>query len=109
VLDAWLAVRAAGDEARLLRAIEEFPVAIPWLEVATALIDRDFGAAIERLEVMGAFSAAAEARMWAGEWLVEQGRQAEANVQLERALVFWRTVGARGYLQRSESLLAAAS
>ena len=108
-LDAWCALWLTGEEARLQSAIEEFALANPWLEVATSLIQRDFGAAIARLELMGAFSAAAEARLWAGEWLVQQGRQAEANVQLERALAFWRPVGARRYLERSEYLLAAAS
>jgi class 3 adenylate cyclase/tetratricopeptide (TPR) repeat protein len=108
-LDAWFALWSTGEEARLQSAIEEFAVVIPWLEVATSLIQRDFGAAIGRLEDMGAFSVAAEARLWAGEWLVQQGRQGEANVQLERALVFWRSVGARRYIQQSESLLAAAS
>jgi hypothetical protein len=109
VLDAWLALWSTGKEAQMQSAIKEFAVVIPWLEVATSLIQRDFGAAVGRLEDMGALSAAAEARLWAGEWLVQQGRQAEANVQLERALAFWRSVGARRYVQRSESLLAAAS
>jgi hypothetical protein len=58
---------------------------------------------------MGAVSVAAEARLWGGEWLIEQGRHAEATVQLARSGSFWRSVSARHYLQRSEALLAAAS
>src|SRR6266516_589006 len=95
------------QEARLQIQIDESPLSVPWLEVVSSLIQRDFGAAVATLELMGAFSAAAEARVWAGEWLVQQGRHGEANVQLERALAFWRLVGARRYLERSESLLAA--
>jgi len=109
VLDAWFAAWSTGHEVRLQREIDESSVSVPWLEVATSLIRHDFAAAIGRLELMGASSAAAEARLWAGQWLVQCGRQAEVNVQLEAALAFWRSVGARRYLQRSESLLAAAS
>ncbi len=109
VFDAWFAVWSSDNEARLQSQIDESPLSVPWLEVVSSLIQRDFGAAVATLELMGAFSAAAEARVWAGEWLVQQGRHAEANVQLERALAFWRLVGARRYLERSESLLAAAS
>jgi hypothetical protein len=90
-------------------AVEEFPFAVPWLDVVSAFIERDFDKASAQLESMGAVSAAASARLWAGEWLVEEGRQAEAAVQLERALPFWRSVDAWRYLHRCESLLAAAS
>ena len=109
VLDASFALFSTGEESRLQSAIDEFGVAIPWLDVATSLMQRDFGAAIGRLERMGAVSVVAEAQLWAGEWLVQQGRRPEATVQLDRAPVFWRSVGARRYTQRSESLLAAAS
>jgi hypothetical protein len=70
---------------------------------------RDIDAAASTLERIGAVSAAAEARLWGGEWLIDNGRQAEANALLERSRSFWRSVGARGYLHRSEALLAAAS
>jgi hypothetical protein len=80
-----------------------------WLDVAAAFIERDFDQAAAQLESMAAISDAALARLWAGEWLVEQGRHADAAVQLERALPFWRSVGGWRYLRRCESLLAAAS
>jgi tetratricopeptide (TPR) repeat protein len=109
VLDAWFAVRSGRQEAALQGAIEEFAFANPWLEVTKMLIQRDFGPAIEQLERMGALSAAAEARMCGAEWLAQQGRQAEANLQLEPALAFWRSVGARRYLEQGETMLPAAS
>jgi hypothetical protein len=37
------------------------------------------------------------------------GRQHEGEVELERALAFWRSVGATAYLHEGEALLAAAS
>jgi tetratricopeptide (TPR) repeat protein len=109
VLDVWFAAWSAGEEARLTAAVAAFPIAVPWLDVVAAFIERDFGKAAARLESMAAISDAALARLWAGEWLVEEGRHADAAVQLERALPFWRSVGARRYLRRCESLLAAAS
>jgi tetratricopeptide (TPR) repeat protein len=109
VLDLWFAAWSAGEEARVKTAVEEFPIAFLWLDVVGAFIERDFDKAAAQLESMAAISAAATARLWAGEWLVEEGRHTEAAVQLERALPFWRSVDAWRYLHRCESLLAAAS
>jgi len=109
ILDAWFAAWPTGQEACLTRAIGESPVSVRWLDVLSAFIERDFDKAIAQLESMAATSPAALARLWAGEWLVEQGRPADAAAQLERALPFWRSVGAWRYLHRCEALLAAAS
>jgi tetratricopeptide (TPR) repeat protein len=109
VLDLWFAAWSAAEEELLTAAVGEFPIAVPWLDVVAAFIERDFDEAGARLESMAAVSDAALARLWAGEWLVEQGRHADAAVQLERALPFWRSVGAWRYLHRCEALLAAAS
>ena len=109
LLDLWFAAWSGGEEARLTAAVGESSVAVPWLDVVSAFIERDFDKATAQLESMASISGAALARLWAGEWLVEQGRHADAAVQLERALPFWRSVGAWRYLRRCESLLAAAS
>ena len=42
VLDLWFAAWSAGEEARLKAAVGESPVAVPWLDVVSALIERDF-------------------------------------------------------------------
>jgi hypothetical protein len=73
------------------------------------MIERDFTGAVDQLEEMGAASCAALARLWTSEWLVENGRAADAPQFLEPSLAFWRSVGAPAYAQRGESLLAAAS
>jgi tetratricopeptide (TPR) repeat protein len=109
VLDLWFASSSAGQEARLKSAIAESALAVPWFEVVTALIERAFDTAAAKLDSIGAISIAAQARLWAGERLVEEGLHAEAAAQLERSLPFWRSVGAWAYLGRCESLLAAAS
>jgi hypothetical protein len=41
----------------------------------------------------------------AGERLISEGRHAEAEDQLERALVFFRSVGATRYIAQAEALL----
>jgi class 3 adenylate cyclase len=51
----------------------------------------------------------AAARLLAAEQLAAAGRTAEAAVQLERGLAFYRAVGATRVVREAESLLAAAS
>jgi class 3 adenylate cyclase/tetratricopeptide (TPR) repeat protein len=109
IVDASLAAWSTEKETRLQSAIEDSVVAVPWLDAARSLLQGDVATAGATLEQMGALSSAAEVRLWGGEWLVQRGRQAEANVQLGRSLTFWQSVGARAYLRRSEALLAAAS
>jgi tetratricopeptide (TPR) repeat protein len=109
ILDALYVATTTGNESRLQSAIESSPLDVPWLDAVTSLMRHDVAAAAATLEEIGAVSAAAEARLWGGEWLLDQGRLSEANVQLEGSRTFWRSVGARRYLQRSEALIAAAS
>jgi hypothetical protein len=109
IVDAWLAASTTNTEERLGAAIDGLALDLPWLDAVRLLIRRDIDEAAETLEKIGAVSVGAEVRLWGGEWLLEQGRHAEASVQLERSRAFWRSVGAREYLNRSETLLAAAS
>jgi class 3 adenylate cyclase len=46
-------------------------------------------------------------RLLAAEEFVAQGKRAEADAQLQRALPFFRSVGATSWIERAESLLAA--
>jgi tetratricopeptide (TPR) repeat protein len=108
VLDAWYAAWRTTQEAQLDNAIAAMPPNL-WAEIASTMIQRGFSTAAARLDVMGAVSAAALVRLWAAEWFVEQGRRGEASEHLERSLTFWRSVGAKAYARRGESLLAAAS
>ena len=48
-------------------------------------------------------------RLHAAKALAADGRRAEADVQLRRALAFYRSVGATRYVREGEALLAAAS
>jgi hypothetical protein len=58
---------------------------------------------------MGAATEEAYARLTASRVFVEQGRRAEADAQLQRALAFYRTVGASRYVREGEVLLAASA
>jgi hypothetical protein len=43
----------------------------------------------------------------ATEQLAAAGRRAEADAQLQRALAYWRSVGATRYIREGEALFAA--
>jgi len=57
---------------------------------------------------MGATTFEAVARLLAGEELIETGRRAEGEAEIEKALGFYRSVGATFLVQRGERLLAQA-
>ena len=48
----------------------------------------------------------ARLRLRAAEELIEAGRRPEGEIQLAKALAFYRTVGATFYLERGAALLA---
>ena len=52
---------------------------------------------------------AAEARLAAAEHLLAHGRQAEGEAELEKALAFFRSIGATLFVERGEALLANAA
>jgi hypothetical protein len=66
-----------------------------------------------RLRVPRPFSAErgrrAIARARGTEALADAGRRVEADVQLQRALAFYRSVGATAYIWEAESLFAASA
>ena len=90
------------------RELVELAPDSPWKRAALAGLDGDFRQAAEVYDEMGLATLAAEARFAAGERLIEQGRRAEGELELARALEFYRSVGASYYVERSEALLAGA-
>jgi tetratricopeptide (TPR) repeat protein len=80
-----------------------------WYE-AGALLAR--GELVEAADVFGAHGMRTEeayARLRAAEALAAEGRRAEAELQLERSLGFYRSVGATTYVRRGEALLRASA
>ncbi len=81
----------------------------PWVEAAAAICSGEFRRAADVLGDIGCRSGEAYARLRAAKQLVEVGPRAEADAELNRALVFYREVGATGYVREGEALLAASA
>jgi hypothetical protein len=78
----------------------------PWAEAGSAICSGDFRRAADVLAEIGYRPGEAYARLRAARELVEQGKRAEADAELNRALAFWREVGATRYVREGEALLA---
>jgi len=82
---------------------------VPWARAAGAICSGDFREAADVLGQIGYRPGEAYARLRAARQLVEDGRRAEADEQLQQALAFWREVGAMRYVREGEALLAASA
>jgi class 3 adenylate cyclase/tetratricopeptide (TPR) repeat protein len=106
--DAAIALPQLGREAEFLSALQ--PSEPSWWRQATdALLSGDPLRAAEIYSEIGSRPDEAYARLRAAERLLREGRRAEADVELQQALAFWRSVGATAYVRESEALLAEAS
>jgi class 3 adenylate cyclase/tetratricopeptide (TPR) repeat protein len=105
---AWVA-RALGREAEVLELIEGETFQSPWWQAARAVAVGDLVQAADLLREMRSVADESFYRMHAAAQLVEEGRRAEADEQLRRALAFFRSVGAVRYVREGEALLAASA
>ena len=80
-----------------------------WTDAARLMVSGDFVAAADIYATIGSLPDEADARLRAARALVEAGRRPEADAQLQRALAFYRSVGATRYLRQGEALLAASA
>jgi tetratricopeptide (TPR) repeat protein len=103
---AWT-VYSAGGGPELIEVLPK--VDVPWVHAAAAFASGDMEQAADICGAMGAVSEEARDRLWLAEALVKQNRRAEADVQLQRALAFYRSVGAARYIRQGEALLAASA
>jgi hypothetical protein len=90
-----------------LARMREYANATRWRDAVDLHLAGDPGGAADMCEEMGLLAGAAHWRLLAGRLLVARGRQAEADVQLEKALAFFRPVGASRYVREAESLRSA--
>jgi class 3 adenylate cyclase/tetratricopeptide (TPR) repeat protein len=91
-----------GDEFReLLERLPDTPLNAAGLALAAG----EFGRAAEVLDEGGVTVAAADARRASAQRLARAGRHAEAAVELEQALRFYREVRATRFIRECESLL----
>ena len=75
--------------------------------VTRAVVRGEYAEAAEVFAQMGTRPHEAYARLRAAETLVADGRRAEADEQLAKALAFFRSVGATRYVREAEALLSA--
>ncbi len=94
-----------GVREKVTRVLDRLPER-PSVRVAAAVLEGDFGRAADLSAEDGWLADEAELRLRAAEALVEAGRRAEADVQLQRALAFYRSVGATRFIREGEALLA---
>jgi tetratricopeptide (TPR) repeat protein len=92
-----------ADEAR---ALLEVARRTPYVEAALAGLDGDFRRAADAFVEIGATTLEADARLRAAEKLIGSGRRAEGAIELQKALAFYRSVGATACVRRGERLLA---
>jgi tetratricopeptide (TPR) repeat protein len=107
--DLAVAIDALGRADELVEGAAAAKSALPWLEAAGAYAAANFAGAADVYEKIGALPDEAYSRLRAARALVEQGRRAEADLQLERSLAFFRRAGATAYVREGEALLAASA
>jgi class 3 adenylate cyclase len=99
---------ALGDDSTVREALLALPPSAG-REAMLAVLDSDFSTAAAQYEAAHILLFAAEARLRLAEQLVGAGRHAEAEVELEKALAFYRPIGATLFVERGEQLLMEAA
>jgi class 3 adenylate cyclase/tetratricopeptide (TPR) repeat protein len=104
----WLALVFSdlGLEESLAEAMDEAEPTI-WTEIAERCLKGDHTAAADCCAQNRLLFLEALMRLHAASSFVEQGRRADADAQLEQALPFFRSIDAKHFVRKGESLLAA--
>jgi tetratricopeptide (TPR) repeat protein len=102
---AWVLVDL-GRESEFLDRAASIERPTRWLEGALAIARGRLDLAADVYSEIGNLANEALCRLRATEQLAAEGRRAEADEQLRKALSFWRSVGATRYVQEGEALLA---
>jgi class 3 adenylate cyclase/tetratricopeptide (TPR) repeat protein len=101
----FVGLRRPGD----LESILEPRPKTPWIEAAQRVAAGDLVGAADACAEIGSLHVEAYTRLRAADQLLGEGRRAEADVQLQKALVFYRPVGATRFVREGEALLAASA
>jgi class 3 adenylate cyclase/tetratricopeptide (TPR) repeat protein len=91
-----------GLGSELVDALPAFDSA--WIRAARSFATGDLRRASDTCAEIGAVTEEARDRLWLAEVLCDQGRLDEAGVELGRALIFYRSVGATRYIRHAETL-----
>ena len=99
-----------GIHERMLEILEAAPdKRSPWWKATLSSIQGDFRRTAELYEAMDAKTQAADAHLHAARELIESGSRKEGELELQKALAFYRSVGATFFVQRAERLLPASA
>jgi hypothetical protein len=90
-----------GRSSKLETVVKNGTVSTRWLDAISAYASGAFEEAADVYAEIGSVPDEAFARMRAAEALADGGRRAEADAQLQRALAFYRSVGATAYIRGS--------
>ncbi|MBA3401576.1 MAG: AAA family ATPase, partial [Actinobacteria bacterium] len=104
----WLVSEVAselGETAAVREVLADLPSS-QGREAMIAVLDGDFEKASETYAAAGLLLLAAGARLRLAEQLVATGRRVEGADELEKALAFYRPIGATLFVERGERLLA---
>jgi len=104
--DLAVVLEALGRGPELLELLAGGPAPTRWFQAGAAMAAGRFAEAADRYVEIGSLPDEAFARLGAAERLLAAGARPEGSAQLQRALAFYRQVGAGGYLRRGEALLA---
>jgi class 3 adenylate cyclase/tetratricopeptide (TPR) repeat protein len=104
----WAGVQL-GRRDDMVRAFDKVRSELPWFEAQAAFLANEFERAAEIYGRAGSAGDEAFTRLRLAEQLAQQGRRAEADEQLQRALAFYRSVGATRYIREGEQLFAASA
>ncbi len=105
-VDAAEALRALGRGRELIQVAANAHRQTKWIDAANAFVSGDFLRAAKIYADTGSLPDEAFARLRAAEALIRAGRRPEGDRELQRALAFYRSVGATAYLREGEALLA---
>ena len=106
----WAAVELAltlDDLGRPVDPILEAERTCPrllWVQVAAAVARSAFVEAANQAHVLLSPPLESQIRLRLAKRLVDEGRQVEADEQLDLAIAFWRSVGATRYVREAEAL-----
>ncbi|MDQ3671952.1 MAG: AAA family ATPase [Actinomycetota bacterium] len=104
----WLLAEVAfdlGETSAVREILAQLPLS-PGRQALLAVVDGDFEEAAEQYGSANILLFEAEARLRWAEQLFATDRHAEGEDQLERALAFYRPIGATLFVERGERLLA---
>jgi class 3 adenylate cyclase len=104
-IDFAVCLAALGRGGELVRAAPSVP-GYRWHEAAVAYCREDYAGSAAVLAESGSLPDEADARLRAAENAIRAGRRADGDLELQRALAFYRSVGATRYVREGESLLA---